>query len=241
MLHRPTVIVNVAMTVDGKLDTVARRGAAISSPADFARVDRLRAECDAIMVGGGTLRENDPRLTVKSPALREARRQRRQASNPTKVGVISEIDLNPSSRFINHGPAHIILFTSQRTIPSQVAQWQARGVEVAVLGESRVDLVAALHHLHEHGYGRVLVEGGGTLIAALLAQKLVDELYVYVAPKLFAGATAPTLADGPGWQEHEAVSLCLLAAEVLEEGGVLLHYGIGEDQRAEQLRQSATL
>lgn len=70
---RPYVILNVAMTADGKTDTVGRSGARISSEADMKRVDKLRAEMDAVMVGGRTLLENDPRLTVKAERLRQER------------------------------------------------------------------------------------------------------------------------------------------------------------------------
>ena len=69
----PFVTINMAMTADGKMDTIARRGAIISSSDDWTRVDRLRAESDAVLVGGRTLLGDDPRLTVKSPDLRAAR------------------------------------------------------------------------------------------------------------------------------------------------------------------------
>ena len=72
-MNRPFVFINVAMTADGKIDTVQRKGAAISSQRDKERVDRLRAEADAVMVGGKTLLDEDPKLTVKSDALRAER------------------------------------------------------------------------------------------------------------------------------------------------------------------------
>src|SRR5215210_7034509 len=89
--NRPFVFVNAAITVDGKLDTVAREGATISSRADLARVDRLRAESDAVMVGGRTLLQEDPKLTVKSPALRSERLERGLDENPMKVAVVTKI------------------------------------------------------------------------------------------------------------------------------------------------------
>ena len=70
-MERPFVFINVASTADGKIDTVARRGAAISSARDKERVDRLRADADAVMIGGHTLHGDDPKLTVKSEALRD--------------------------------------------------------------------------------------------------------------------------------------------------------------------------
>src|SRR3981081_3003486 len=118
---RPFVVLNTAMTADGKIDTVARRGAVISSSSDLERVDRLRAESDAIMVGGHTLLGDDPRLTVKSPSLRAERVARRLSETPIKVGVITKIEhpqggavtLLDSSRFITTGPARVVVFTTE--------------------------------------------------------------------------------------------------------------------------------
>jgi riboflavin biosynthesis pyrimidine reductase len=84
-MDRPYVHINVAATADGKIDTFERRGAAISSAQDKERVDKLRAEADGIMVGGRTLRDEDPKLTVKSEALRNERLARGLPANPVKV------------------------------------------------------------------------------------------------------------------------------------------------------------
>ena len=221
---RPHATLNVAMTADGKIDTIARRGARISSPQDMARVDRLRAESDAVMVGGQTLLGDDPKLTVKSADLRAERRQRGLAENPIKVGVVSEADLRPDSQFPTAGPTRVMLFTTQRTAPAQVARLREGGVQVFVMGERRVDLAAILTSLKAHGVKRLLVEGGGTLNETLLRQGLVDELYLYVAPLIFGGAQAPTLADGVGLNLDEAVRLQLDTIERMEDGGIVVHY-----------------
>ncbi len=92
-LKRPYVILNVAMTADGKTDTVSRSGASISSEEDMKCVDHLRAEVDAVMVGGHTLLENDPRLTVKDEHLPQERLQRGLSPNPIKVGVVMRAHL----------------------------------------------------------------------------------------------------------------------------------------------------
>ena len=89
-MEKPYVIINIAMTVDGKIDTFERQGASISSSTDWVRVDRLRADCDAVMVGGRALLEEDPRLTVKSPELHQERLIRGKTKNPVKIGVISD-------------------------------------------------------------------------------------------------------------------------------------------------------
>ena len=85
MSRRPYVLINVAATVDGKIDSVERRGAALSSERDRAHVDGLRASVDAVMVGGRTLLQEDPRLTVRSAELRAERATRPCQSNSTRV------------------------------------------------------------------------------------------------------------------------------------------------------------
>src|SRR5512135_1683018 len=109
-MSRPYVRLNVAATVDGKIDTFERRGVSISSARDKQRVDLLRAASDAVMVGGRTLHDEDPRLTVKSEALRLERQARGLPPNPAKVAVASRLHLRPDCRFLADRPARIILF-----------------------------------------------------------------------------------------------------------------------------------
>ncbi len=221
MTHdRPFVILNAAVTADGKTDTIARQGATISSAQDLERVDRLRAESDAVMVGGQTLLGDDPRLTVKSEVLRAERRARGLEENPVKVGIVTNATLRLDSRFLTAGPARVMLFTTERTSAEQIARLRERGAEVCVMGDRTVHLRGALECLSTHGVKRLLVEGGGTLNAKLLRQKLVDEIYVHIAPLIFSGANAPTLADGAGLERKEALGLHLKAVENLGEGGV---------------------
>ncbi|HNO94267.1 MAG TPA: dihydrofolate reductase family protein, partial [Anaerolineales bacterium] len=92
-MNRPYTFINVAMTADGKIDTFERKGAAISSKQDKQRVDELRAMADAILVGGKTLLEEQPKLTVKSEALREERIRQGRSPNPIKVGVATVADI----------------------------------------------------------------------------------------------------------------------------------------------------
>ncbi len=224
-IDRPHVLVNVAMTADGKIDSTARQGALISSSADAARVDRLRAEVDAVLVGGRTLLDGDPRLTVKSAALRAERRARGLPENPAKVGIVSEAAVKPDSRFLTFGPARRLIYTTQRSTPEQIAGLREAGAEIFVQGEARVDLTAAFKALRCLGVGKLLVEGGATLIAELFRLELVDELTLYIAPLIFGGANAPTLAGGPGFLPAQAPRLRLLSAgQYDEEGGILVHY-----------------
>ncbi|MDQ3931020.1 MAG: 2,5-diamino-6-(ribosylamino)-4(3H)-pyrimidinone 5'-phosphate reductase [Chloroflexota bacterium] len=231
--QRPFVFINVAMTADGKIDTVARRGAPISSPADLERVDRLRADSDAVMVGGHTLLHEDPKLTVKSAELRAERLARGLPENPMKVGVVSKIEdpdvaasIRTDGKFLNFGPARVVVFTTERTEAAQLQRLRNRGAEVFVVGERRVDLGRALAQLGTLGVKRLMVEGGGTLNAELLRAGLVDEVHLYLSPLIFTGATSPTLADGPGLAREDAVQLRLLDVRQLGEGGVVMRYAV---------------
>jgi 2,5-diamino-6-(ribosylamino)-4(3H)-pyrimidinone 5'-phosphate reductase len=221
---RPHVILNVAASADGKIDTRERHGAAISSERDRERVDRLRASVDGVMVGSRTLHDEDPRLTVKSAALRAERRARGLPENPAKVAVTSDLDLAPDCRFLSSGPARVILF-----VPRGVgvdASTRLTGAEIHAVGDEGVDLVAAMSTLARLGLRRVLVEGGGTLNFELLRLGLVDDVQVYLAPMIFGGATSPTLADGAGLPRDLAIALANPSVEVWQDGGVLLRYKV---------------
>ena len=212
------------MTADGKIDTFERRGATISSQRDKERVDKLRAEADAVIVGGRTLLDENPKLTVKSAELRAEREARGLTPNPAKVGIVSVADLEPASDFLTAGPARIVIFTTQKTSKEKLEFLREQGVEVFVHDTDRVDLPQALHTLKEIGINRLMVEGGGTLNFELLRFGLVDELTAYIAPMVFGGESAPTMAAGPGLVRIAAIPLKLVNAEAWEDGGVLLKY-----------------
>jgi 2,5-diamino-6-(ribosylamino)-4(3H)-pyrimidinone 5'-phosphate reductase len=223
-MNRPFVFINVAMTADGKIDTFQRQGAAISSERDKERVDHLRAEADAILVGGKTLIDEDPKLTVKSETLRAERVARGLPPNPIKVGIVTEAHLNEASDFLNAGPANIVIFTTRWTSKHHISLLKSRGVDVYVDDSEKVNLPKAFETLKEIGVERLMVEGGATLNFELLRLGLVDEVRAYVAPMVFGGATAPTMAAGAGLERGEAIPLKLMDVEKWDDGGVLLKY-----------------
>jgi 2,5-diamino-6-(ribosylamino)-4(3H)-pyrimidinone 5'-phosphate reductase len=224
IMNHPYVFINIAMTADGKIDTFERRGAAISSRRDKERVDELRAGADAVLVGGKTLLEESPKLTVKSEALREARVRRGMSPNPIKVGVVTRADIPLESDFIQAGPARVVIFTTSQTSISQLETLQANGVEVFVHDSPRVDLKKMIETLGEIGVSRLMVEGGGTINFELMRLGLVNELMIYIAPMIFGGEHAPTLASGLGLTRDEAIALKLSNVETHEDGGIILFY-----------------
>ena len=223
-MNRPFVFINVAMTADGKIDTFERKGAGISSARDKERVDQLRAESDAIMVGGRTLLDEDPKLTVKSEARRGERVARGLSPNPIKVGIVTEAKIRADSQFLNAGPASIVIFTTQRTSKEHLALLTSRHVDLYIDDTERVDLERALTTLKELGIQRLMVEGGSTLNFELLRLGLVDEMTTYMAPMIFGGESAPTMAGGSGLKRIEAIPLKWIETETWEDGGVLIKY-----------------
>jgi 2,5-diamino-6-(ribosylamino)-4(3H)-pyrimidinone 5'-phosphate reductase len=225
-LARPFVVINVAATLDGKIDSVERQGASISSDADRQRVDVLRASVDGIMVGGRTLLGDDPRLLVRSAELRARRKSDGLPENPAKIGIVSRPAFRSEARFLSTGPARIIVCIPIGVPETELAGLRARGVEVHAMGSPRVDLVAAMSLLGELGLRRVLVEGGGSLNFELLRLGLVDEVQVFLAPIILGGASAPSLADGAGLSRDLAVVLNRTGVSLEDDGGLVLRYRV---------------
>jgi len=223
-MNRPYTFINVAMTADGKIDTFERKGAAISSKQDKQRVDELRAAADGVLVGGRTLLDETPKLTVKSEALREGRIKQGRSPNPIKVGAATVADIHKDSDFIKAGDARRVIFTTSQTSISQLENLRALGVEVFVDDAPRVDLNKMMLTLKKIGVDHLMVEGGGTMNFELMRLGLVDELMIYVAPMIFGGANAPTVADGLGLSRDAALEMKLTDVERWEDGGIVLKY-----------------
>ena len=218
---RPVVHVNVAMSADGKLSTRERRQVRISGPADFARVDRIKAGSDAVMVGIGTVLADDPSLTVKSPDLQAMRIARGMPGHPVRIVVDSKARTPPDASILHKGEGQRIIACSERADPEKKAMLGCSAT-VLVAGRDRVDLPLLLSLLHERGIKRLLVEGGGTLIAGLFSAGLVDELTCFVGNMIIGGGDAPTLADGPGFIDEETfIRLSLSGMEQVDEGVLL--------------------
>lgn len=205
------MVINAAMSLDGKIAFADARPAKLSNPEDTARVHRLRAEAEAVLVGVGTVLKDDPKLTVK-PDLAQAR-------NPLRV-VLDSDGKTPDHAHVLDGAADTLIATTA-DCTREFAKAQ-----VFRAGKDEVDLVALLEHLSQRGVKRLLVEGGSTVIWSLLRQKLADELKVFVSSAILGGHAAPTLTGGPGVHSmEEAFHLKLERAERLGDG-LLLEYTV---------------
>jgi len=220
------VVVNAATSVDGKLSTPRRQQVAISGPEDFARVDRLRAEVDAVMVGAGTVNADDPSLTVDDPDRRRAREERGDAPNPARVVADSRARIPLDARVLDDR-AHTYLLVAEDAPDDRLEELRARStVTVIVAGDDRVDLPAALEALEREGVAELLVEGGGEVLFSLFAADLVDELSVFVGSIVVGGRDAPTLVDGEGFVDPAEFPALDLQSLERVDNGALLRYAV---------------
>ena len=183
----PLLTLKVATTLDGKLATASGDSRWVTDEAARADVHRLRSQVDAILVGAGTVRQDDPALTVRLPGD--------DGRIPLRVLLDTEARLSPTAQVFHQVDPHRTvvvsaedksLLAAERLVSTGARLW---GVPRARQG---VELVSVLRRLVEEGALHVLVEGGAQLFASLVAARLPDELVLYLAPKLLGG-------DGRSW------------------------------------------
>lgn len=211
-MNRPFVRINMAMTADGKITSAAREYPRFTSAEDRRRMDLLRAHADAILVGAGTLRADDPDLGVRDAELRVRRAGLGKPAGLARVAVTSSGRLEGASRFLRDDGAPRILAVCEDTPDAPLAALDP-GIEVWRAGREQVDLGAVLSRLAARGVVDLLVEGGGELNWRFVADDLVDELYLTIAPTLLGGALAPTPVGGAGFTMDRQRRLRLEAVE----------------------------
>lgn len=194
MAH-PYVLLSAAVSLDGFLDDTGPERLLLSGPEDFDRVDEVRAGSDAILVGAGTVRTDNPRLLVNSARRRAARVAAGLPEYPLKVTVSVSGDLDPQARFWHTGGAKAVYSTDKGA--ERLRGLLPAGVGVVALGPD-MQWRDVLGHLGDvKGVRRLMVEGGGQVHTQLLRQGLADELQLAVAP-LFVGEAGAPRMFGPG-------------------------------------------
>jgi riboflavin-specific deaminase-like protein len=251
MTERPYVLLSCAMSVDGCLDAPGRERLVLSGAADLDRVDSERASSDAIMVGAGTIRRDDPRLLIRSPQRRAARVASGRPKHPAGVTLTASGDLDPGARFFSAavpGPRPARLVYCASPVADRVRRRAGGLAEVVDMRSaggtgSRPALAAVLADLSRRGIRRLMVEGGADLSRQFLAGGLADELQLVIAPFFVGDPGAPRFA-GPGRYPY-GPSRPMALAEVREVGEVvLLRYRLaGEAAAADRawLEEAITL
>jgi 2,5-diamino-6-(ribosylamino)-4(3H)-pyrimidinone 5'-phosphate reductase len=197
-MDRPFVLVNMASTLDGKITSAAREYPRFTTRNDRLRMDRLRAQADAIVVGGGTLRADDPLLHVRDPEMQRYR-DTLGKGGLVKVVVTASARIDPSSRFFEESDGGARIVATVDDAPAERLAPLAPRAEIWRLGRGRVDVRELCRRLRERGVERLLLEGGGELNWDFVRDDLVDEIHVTIAPALLGGRDAPTLLEGAGF------------------------------------------
>jgi 2,5-diamino-6-(ribosylamino)-4(3H)-pyrimidinone 5'-phosphate reductase len=219
-LKRPYVIINCAMSADGKISTFERRQVRISGKSDLARVDALRAKSDAIMVGVGTVLADNPSLRVKSEQLRMKRKSSGKPENPLRV-VADSLARTPSdAQVLGKRPGDGCIISISHAAPKDRLANLACRCEIVQCGQDRVNLRELLSILSEKDVNTLMVEGGGTLNWSMIREGLVDEICVYVGALIIGGKDAPTPMDGEGFPS-DFPKLELISIERLDDGALL--------------------
>jgi 5-amino-6-(5-phosphoribosylamino)uracil reductase len=188
MHDRPYTLLSCSVSMDGYIASAASR-LLLSNEADFDRVDAVRASCDAILVGAATVRNDNPRLLVRSQAHRDERTARGLAPTPTKVTLTSQAELDARADFFTTGETEKLVYCAR----SRLRDARARLDRVATVvdGGHTVEMSRVTNDLAARGVERLMVEGGGTVHTQFLTADLVDELQLVVAPVFVGDSQAP--------------------------------------------------
>jgi riboflavin-specific deaminase-like protein len=206
----PTLRMNFVASLDGAV-TLDGRSGGLSGPADKEIFGALRMTCDALIVAAGTIRAENYDALRLDERSRAWRRAHGLPEFPLMVILSGSLELNPEQLIFADAPIPPIVLTHGAAPGSRRARL-ADVAEVVLVGADRVDLPAAIAALHARGATQVLCEGGPQLFGAMIADDLVDELCLTVAPLLTAG-DAGRIAAGPGSPPRRMSLVHILTAE----------------------------
>ncbi|MCI9887998.1 RibD family protein [Micrococcales bacterium 31B] len=232
MVDRPQVVLSCATTLDGALDDSSPTRLVISDAADLARVDAERAACDAILVGPGTVRADNPRLLVRDPRLRAERVARGLAASPLRVTFTRSGGLSARAHLFTtreEGVGAPLVFTSAPHAEG-LARELGRGAQVvSVSGPLTLGAIAA--NLATRGVRRLMIEGGAATLAAALAEGVADELQWAVAPWRLGDPAAPSIV--PALRHLDGRHLAATLRDVRPCGSVVVfRYRIARPEAA---------
>ncbi|KRE42584.1 RibD family protein [Knoellia sp. Soil729] len=234
MTDLPYTVLSCAMSLDGYLDDSSGNRLVLSNAADLDRVDEVRARADAILVGAGTVRADNPRLLVRSEHRQARRVAEGRGPSPLKVTVTRHTSFDPSAAFFTTGNCDKLVYCATGSVPG--TRDRLRAVATVVDAGSDPSVVAVSEDLATRGVRRLLVEGGQNVHTQFLTLGLADELHVVVAPFFVGDSRAHrVVGDGPfPWNRGRRAQLM----EVRRiEDVVLLRYALSdrfaEDESAE--------
>lgn len=191
--RRPWVVMKTAMTLDGKIATATGNSQWVTGPEARLRVQEMRRDLMAVLVGKGTVKADDPLLNCRLP---------QECRQPVRVVVDSRMEIDPACQLVKTALQYpLIIAHTARVDEEKSALLKAHGAETLLckMQQDRVDLEDLLVRLGEKGIDSVLLEGGGELNEAFIRHHLVDEVWAFIAPKIIGGKNAKTPVEGEGF------------------------------------------
>lgn len=212
---KPFVLLNSAMTVDGKIAT-ENSSMKISGEQDLIRVHELRKKYDAIMVGINTVIVDNPKLTIHK--IKASKKD-----NPIRI-IIDSKGRTPSDALVLNNDAKTIIIVSKKA-PKKNLEKLEKKCDILVCGDEQVNLKEAMRKLYIEGIRSILLEGGSTLNFSMFKEGLIDEVSICIGSKILGGSTSKTFVDGEGFEPENCVKLELKNIEKIDND-VVLSYNV---------------
>ena len=224
MKNTPHVTAILAMTADGKIADYRDSAARFGSTNDRLHLEKQVSLVDGVLFGAGTLRAYGTTMSVSNPILVEERAQRSQSPQPVQIVVSASGNLDPQWRFFQQPIPRWLI-----TVGTNGDQWRSQDkfehILVAQGNESIISWTSIFQQLVRLGLNKLAILGGGELVASLLRDDLIDELWLTICPVIFGGNSAPTPVGGEGFVQSQGKKLQLLEVKQIEQE-LFLHYEI---------------
>ena len=224
MNYRPHTTAILAMTADGKIADFQRSAARFGSTNDKTHLEQQVSLVDGVLFGASTLRSYGTTLSVSNSILLQQRLMRSQQPQPVQIIVSASGNLDPHWRFFEQSVPRWLL-----TVPHGAEKWRSQvGFERILIvhgtkeNNSAINWTVTFNQLQELNLKKLAILGGGELVASLLAEDFIDELWLTICPVIFGG-NAPTPVGGKGFLQSQAKKLQLLETKQVEQE-VFLHY-----------------
>ncbi len=212
LYKKPLGILKYAMTLDGKIATTTSHSAWVTNTDARSAVRELRARCDAVVVGGNTVRQDNPRLTSRLPG----------AHNPLRVVMSRTLNLPQEANLWQTQESPTLVLTEVGSSPNLQENLRNQGVKVVEL--SPLTPEKAMAYLYDLGFSNVLWECGGILAASAIASGAIQKVLAFIAPKIIGGSNAPTPVGDLGFTTMtqalslERVEMRIVGSDCLVEG-----------------------
>lgn len=196
--QKPFVILKAATSLDGKINTCTKDSKWISSDKSRKYVHLLRSKVSAILVGIETINTDNPQLTIRLNKIKI----------PWRIILDSRCRIKLDAQVLNH-PSKTIIATTILASSKKIKILEQMGVKILVikLKDNKIDLCNFMKKIGKLGITSIMVEGGSEVYTSFLQAKLIDKIFLFIAPKLIGGKNADTIFEGEGLKISDAITL----------------------------------